>query len=38
MEYISIEKYLQHNPAVADGLDALGKALQTMAEAGMPMI
>jgi predicted SnoaL-like aldol condensation-catalyzing enzyme len=38
MEYISIEKYLQHNPAVADGLDALGKALQAMAEAGTPMI
>ena len=35
--YISTEKYHQHNPAVADGLDALGKALQEMAEAGMPM-
>ena len=37
-EYISTEKYLHHNPAVADGLDALGKALQAMAEAGTPMI
>jgi predicted SnoaL-like aldol condensation-catalyzing enzyme len=37
-EYISTEKYLQHNPGVADGLDALGKALQAMAEAGTPMI
>ncbi len=36
-EYISPEKYYQHNPAVADGLDALGKALQAMAEAGTPM-
>ena len=36
-DYISTEKYHQHNPAVADGLDALGKALQEMAEAGMPM-
>ena len=36
-DYISTEKYLQHNPAVADGLAALGKALQAMAEAGTPM-
>lgn len=36
-EYISTEKFLQHNPAVADGLDSLGKALQAMAEAGTPM-
>jgi predicted SnoaL-like aldol condensation-catalyzing enzyme len=36
-DYISTEKYYQHNPAVADGLDALGKALQEMAKAGMPM-
>lgn len=35
--YISTEKYLQHNPAVADGLPALGKALEGMAKAGMPM-
>lgn len=36
-DYISTEKYYQHNPSVADGLDALGKALQEMAKAGMPM-
>ena len=36
-DYISPEKYYQHNPAVADGLDGLGKALQKMAETGMPM-
>ena len=35
--YISAEQYLQHNPNVADGLDALGQALQAMAEAGTPM-
>lgn len=35
--YISTDTYHQHNPSVADGLDALGKALQGMAEAGMPM-
>lgn len=37
-EYLSAEQYLQHNPAVADGLDALGKALQAMAKAGTPMV
>lgn len=37
-EYISTEQYLQHNPAVADGLDALGKALEAMAKAGTPMV
>jgi len=36
-DYIIPEKYDQHNPAVADGLDALGKALQEMADTGMPM-
>ncbi len=36
-DYISTEKYHQHNPAVADGLNALGKALQEMSNAGMPM-
>ncbi len=36
-DYISTEKYHQHNPSVADGLDALGIALQGMADAGMPM-
>ncbi|MBU1344463.1 MAG: hypothetical protein KKE44_22400 [Proteobacteria bacterium] len=37
-EYISTEKYHQHNPAVADGLGALGTALEAMAKAGTPMI
>jgi predicted SnoaL-like aldol condensation-catalyzing enzyme len=36
-EYISAEKYHQHNPAVGDGLAALGKALEDLAKAGMPM-
>jgi len=36
--YISPDKYLQHNPAVGDGLDALGKALAAMAKAGAPMV
>ncbi len=37
-EYISTVKYLQHNPAVADGLEALGGALNAMAKAGTPMV
>ena len=37
-EYISTDQYRQHNPAVADGLDALGKALEGMAKAGTPMV
>ena len=36
-DYISTEKYYQHNPGVADGLDALVNALTEMAKAGMPM-
>ena len=36
-DYISTEKYYQHNPSLADGLDSLGKALQEMANAGIPM-
>lgn len=36
-EYISTEKYLQHNPAVPDGLGSLGEALAAMAKAGTPM-
>jgi predicted SnoaL-like aldol condensation-catalyzing enzyme len=36
-DYISTEKYYQHNPNVADGLDGLGKALTELANAGMPM-
>ncbi len=37
-DYISTEQYLQHNPSVADGLDALGKALEAMAKDGVPMV
>jgi predicted SnoaL-like aldol condensation-catalyzing enzyme len=36
--YISTEKYHQHNPAVDDGLAALGEALAAMAKAGTPMV
>ena len=36
-DYISTETYLQHNPHVGDGLDGLGKALNDLAKAGMPM-
>ena len=37
-DYISTETYNQHNPAVGDGLAALGKALEEMAKAGTPMV
>jgi predicted SnoaL-like aldol condensation-catalyzing enzyme len=37
-EYISTETYIQHNPAVGDGVAALGQALEAMANAGTPMI
>ena len=37
-EYITPGKYYQHNPGVADGLDALGAALKAMADAGTPMV
>lgn len=37
-EYISTVQYHQHNPGVADGLAALGKALEAMAKAGTPMV
>ncbi len=36
-DYISTKKYLQHNPNVSDGLVGLGKALEELAKAGMPM-
>lgn len=36
-EYVNPEKYLQHNSAVADGLDGLGAALQYFAENGLVM-
>lgn len=34
-EYLSTEKYLQHNPGIADGIDGLSAALGTMAEQGI---
>ena len=37
-DYISTETYNQHNPAVGDGLAALGTALEEMAKAGTPMV
>lgn len=36
-DYISTETYIQHNPAVGNGLDGLGAALEAMAEAGQAM-
>lgn len=36
-DYISSEKYNQHNPGVADGLDGLATALEELAKAGTPM-
>ena len=37
-DYISTEKYLQHNPGVADGLSGLGAAVDQLNKSGMPMI
>ena len=37
-EYISSEKYHQHNPHVKDGLDGLAEALESLAKAGTPMV
>jgi predicted SnoaL-like aldol condensation-catalyzing enzyme len=37
-DYISAEKYEQHNPAVKDGIAGFGEALKSLAEAGMPMV
>ena len=34
-EYLNADKYLQHNPASADGLDGLGAALTYFAENGL---
>jgi predicted SnoaL-like aldol condensation-catalyzing enzyme len=36
-DYISTEKYFQHNPAVGDGLAGLGAAIEELNKAGMPM-
>ncbi len=35
--FINAEKYHQHNPAIADGLDGLGAALQYFADNGLIM-
>lgn len=35
--YINPEKYIQHNPAVADGLEGFGAAMQYFAENGLVM-
>ena len=35
--YFDGDNYLQHNPAVADGLSGLGSALAAMAKAGVSM-
>lgn len=37
-DYISPVTYLQHNSAVADGLDGFGAAMAALAEAGTPMV
>lgn len=36
-DYISTEKYYQHNPNVKDNLAGLGEALESLSKAGMPM-
>jgi Uncharacterized protein conserved in bacteria len=36
-QYVSTETYHQHNPSVGDGLEGLGKALETMASQGLTM-
>lgn len=36
-DYVSTETYLQHNSAVADGLDGLGAALEYFAQNGLVM-
>jgi predicted SnoaL-like aldol condensation-catalyzing enzyme len=37
-DYISTEKYIQHNPGIKDDLSGLGDALKSLAEAGMPLV
>lgn len=36
-QYIDGDHYVQHNPAIADGLSGLGTALEAMARAGVTM-
>lgn len=35
--YISTKTYFQHNPNIKDGLDELGKALESLEQAGIPL-
>lgn len=37
-DFISTERYTQHNPMIADGLDGLGAALGAMAKEGITMV
>lgn len=37
-DYINPEKYIQHNPAVADGLEGFGAAMKYFADNGLVMI
>jgi predicted SnoaL-like aldol condensation-catalyzing enzyme len=37
-DYLSAEKYLQHNVGIGDGLDGLGVALGALAEQGIAMV
>ncbi|KAB7884198.1 nuclear transport factor 2 family protein [Poseidonibacter ostreae] len=37
-QYISTEKYIQHNPHVKDGLAGLGEAIEALNKANMPMV
>ncbi|MEI5907441.1 nuclear transport factor 2 family protein [Bacillus spongiae] len=36
--YFDRDKYIQHNPAIADGLSGLGAALEAMAKQGIQMV
>lgn len=36
-DYIDPDHYLQHNPAIGDGIPNLASALQTLAQAGTPL-
>ncbi len=36
-QYFDGDRYIQHNPAIGDGLSGLGKALAAMAEQGITM-
>lgn len=36
--YFDVDKYIQHNPAIADGLSGLGAALEAMAKQGVAMV